>query len=180
MVQMLKNTFRLGLLVAFMLLIVACGWRLRGSVDLPEQMKKVNLIQLVENRDVNSRLIKALKSGGAEVVESKVGADVSIMITKIQLNKKSAAVDSQGRIIAQEVILNLSYNLQDKVGNMLIEQDTIRLSRIYRYDPDNVLGMEREESRVLSGLIDEVVVALINRIKYSFKSQKQQGQPSAN
>ena len=163
--------FKWLVLMLAVLTLTACGWRLRGSVSLPEQIQKINLIQLADYGGFNKRLIKALESAGAEVVESKVGADVSISVIKIDLDKKSAAVDSQGRTIAQDISLNLIYSLQDNEGNILAEQEDMRQSRIYRFDPDNVLAMEREESRVVSGLIDEMVAALISRVKHQVKSQ---------
>ena len=176
-IQLSGFRFKWLVLVLAALTLTACGWRLRGSVSLPEQIQKVNLIKLADYGSFNKRLTKTLQSAGAEVVESKVGADVSISVIKLDCDKKSAAVDSQGRTVAKEITLELTYSLQDKDGKMLVEQENVRQTEIYRYDPDNVLAMEREETRVVSGLIDKMVSTLVNKVKYKVKfNLKPQGQ----
>lgn len=179
-VQAFNGTLKWSLLVAIILVVMSCGWRLRGSVELPSQMKKINLIQLAEAREFYKRLKRTLQYGGAEVVETKVGADISLTITQVESESKSAAVDSVGRTVAKEISMTLIFNLQDNQGISLAEQDEVRTSRIFRYNPDNVLGMELEESRVVSGLTDEMVAALISRIKNIITRQDLQGQPSAD
>ncbi len=158
------------LAAAMMLMLTACGWRLRGSIQLPENMQNINLILLQQDYEFEQRLQKALQSAGAKLVKGRETADVSITVIGLKRDRKSIAVDSQGRSVNKQIAHSLTYNLQNNVGDMLAEQARVKVVRIYRYDPDNVLGMEREEQKIDSDLLDELVVSLVNRVKQQVKN----------
>ncbi len=158
------------LAAAVVLMLTACGWRLRGSIQLPENMQNINLILLQQDYEFEQRLQKALQSAGAKLVKGRETADVSITVIGLKRDRKSIAVDSQGRSVNKEIAHSLTYNLQNNVGDMLAEQARVKVVRIYRYDPDNVLGMEREEQKIDSDLLDELVVSLVNRVKQLVKN----------
>ncbi len=153
-----------------MLMLSACGWRLRGFVELPENMQNINLILLQQNYEFERRLQKSLQSAGAKLVKGRETADISLTVIAQERDRNSIAVDSQGRSVNKEIEHSVTYNLQDNDGDMLAEQAKVKVLRIYRYDPDNVLGMEREEQKIDSDLLDELVVALINRVKQQVKN----------
>ncbi len=157
-----------------MLMLSACGWRLRGSVELPENMQNINLILLQQDYEFEQRLQKSLQSAGANLVNGRETADISITVISLKRDRKSIAVDSQGRSVNKEIVHSLTYNLQDHDGEMLAEQAKVKVLRIYRYHPDNVLGMEREEQKIDSDLLDELVVSLINRVKQQVKNSSSQ------
>ncbi len=158
------------LAAAVVLMLTACGWRLRGSIQLPENMQNINLILLQQDYEFEQRLQKALQSAGAKLVKGRETADVSITVIGLKRDRKSIAVDSQGRSVNKQIVHSLTYNLQNSVGDMLAEQARVKVVRIYRYDPDNVLGMEREEQKIDSDLLDELVVSLVNRVKQQVKN----------
>lgn len=162
------------------LMLTACGWRLRGSVELPQNMQRINLILLQQSYEFEQRLQRSLQSAGAELVNGRENANISITVIAFDADKSSVAVDSQGRSVTKELLQKLTYNLQDNQGDMLAELVSVKVMRIYRYDPDNVLGMEREEQRISSDLLDELVVLLINRVKQQVKKSDAQVKISAD
>lgn len=162
-------------LTLLVLSVYSCGWRLRENAGLHPEIKKVNLIQLVEDYQLNKQLKKLLSANGAEVMETKAGADISLTVTDYKQEIISAAVDSQGRTVAREVILTIKYNLHGSQGEILLDQDIVRSSSLYRFDPDNVLGTERSQVKIINSLRSNVVKSLIMKIKHSLDRAREKG-----
>lgn len=138
-------TLRTLIISALLLALSACGFHLRGATPLPEVMGRTYLSAPV-NSPLRYELESLLLSAGAEVTNSADGASAVLTVHGAQTRQRTLSLDALGR--AQEYALGLSvqYSLVAADGRTIAQNQSVRVERDLRFDPDNVLaiGAERE------------------------------------
>lgn len=119
-------------------LMSACGFRPRGSIELPEDFREVYVQAPV---DIADELTIFLDSGGASVAESQGAADASIKVQREKYEQRVVAVDATtGKAREFELLYTLDFSVRMKDGTMLVPSEHLVVRRIYVFDPDAVIG----------------------------------------
>lgn len=135
----------LGILV---LTLSACGFRLRGAIELPPAMQETRIIGMAEFAPLNIQLRRLLSSAGAKVVAAGASASATLIISGEDFRKRVLSVDSQGRAAEYELSYRFSFELTAADNKVLVPRQSVELVRDYRFDPDNVLAIDAEEARI--------------------------------
>ncbi len=161
-----KNIF----LLVLSLLISACGYHLRGSIDLPEGLKRLYLQG--SSSQFKQVVYKTLKSADGELVSSKELAGIVIIVVKEKMQRRVLSLSSSGRANEYEIIYQLSFNLLDSEGNMLAEKQKIELSKDYFNDQEAVLAKNNEEKVLREELYLKAVRTIISRARVALEKQQ--------
>lgn len=147
----------------------ACGFRLRGHVDVPPQMQETYIKGAAAFSELYIELQKALERAGAKIVSGPEVATAQLNIASEQLKRRVLSVDAQGRASEYELTYEVVFDLQDKANKVLVATQTVSLLRDYKFDPDNVLAKDTEEVQLRKSLVIAAVQQLMRRIDAGLK-----------
>lgn len=119
-------------------LLTACGFRPRGSIDLPQDFRSIYVQAPLE---ISDELAIFLDSGGATVTESQGEADAIIKVQNENYERRVVAVNATtGKAREFELLYTLNFSVRMKDGTMLLPSEHVVVRRIYVFDPDAVIG----------------------------------------
>lgn len=155
---------------AFVLQLSACGFRLRGAVEVPPELKLVHIEGVGEFAPLAQELKKVLQRSGTQVLRSTAEAQSIISINEENLRKRVLSVDAQGRVAEYELIYSYFFTVKKTGGDVIVPQQKIELLRDFRFDPDNVLAKDAEEAQIRKDMISFSVRQMMRRIESHLKS----------
>jgi len=147
-------------LIAMTLMIIACNFHLRGSIDAD-----FNSISVYGGSDgLNKHLKKRFKQSGI-----KVDADDPEKVLEIitdRLDKRILSLNSSGSVKEYEIIYFVSYRFKSTNGSWSseIQKEVIR---DYTYDDNDRVAKELEEKNLVQGMRDEIVRSIVSQISVS-------------
>lgn len=156
--------------MAFTLLLslTACGYHLRGAIDIPEQMKSVYL------EGASSMLIKefksSLKSSGGELVASPPEASLVIRILKDDLRRRVLSLDNIGKANEFELNYLVRFMLLDGEGNILMEEQEMEINRDFFNDQVDILAKNNEETVIREEIYRQAVRTIVRRAQAVLKN----------
>ena len=150
----------------------ACGFRLRGAVEVPAELKVVHIQGVGEFAPLSLELKKVLQRSGTQVLRSAADAQSVISISEENWRKRVLSVDAQGRAAEYELIYSFSFTVKKPDGEVLVPPQKIDLARDFRFDPDNVLAKDAEEAQIRKDMTSFAVRQMMRRIESHFKSAK--------
>ncbi len=130
--------------ISFILLVFilhACGFQLRGAVDISEDISPIYLQQnsaFELDREIKSML--AANNISLEKNASKANSQLTLL-NEIK-SRRVLSVDANGR--AKEYLLNYTVNFAIKIKQSEEVVDSISLSRSLLFDPEAVLAVTNE------------------------------------
>ena len=166
---MSKSIFR----VLFLLLVVcnlslflqSCGWHLRGSIELPDNMKTV-YVQSSSGIGLVRELNRVLKSSGATVVNDPTGATAILMIRSAKQDRRVLSVSSTtARAQEYELSYIVDYSIENSHGKELYPHQTVTLLRDYRFDENDLLGKGSEEGILVKEMEKEMALSILRRLR---------------
>lgn len=145
------------------LLLTACGFHLRGSM---EQLSGLPALYLPAGATgLAGELRSAARSGGARLVESREEAQAVVILSAETLERQVRSVGSTGKVREFELVYTVSFEVQDKDGKALSDAQTIRLTRDFVFDETQVLGKEAEETVLRQGLQRDAAGQILRRVQ---------------
>lgn len=134
-----------GLTVALLLALGACGFHLRGDVQLAPQLARVQ----IQGGDVYDPLVRdltrALTAAGSTVVAEATQATAILQILRNGGNRRVLSVQTTGKVQEYELHQIFEFRVRDAAGRELLEPQRLELTRDYLFDANDVLGKSGEE-----------------------------------
>lgn len=130
-------------LIAVVLICVlqACGFKLRGAVELSSEMSPIYLQQnsvLGLGREIESLLV----SNKIDLVDDEKHSKAQLVLLKEAKKRRVLSVDSDGQ--AREYLLSYAVTFSIKIGSAKAIEDKTSISRSLLYDTDAVLAVVNE------------------------------------
>jgi len=163
-----RTSATLALLGLLLLVLSACGFKLRGQAQLPAQFQLV-FIELDQRITPTSPLVNRLRQllqlNGATLTESQQQASARIILSDEAVRRRTLALGVQGD--ARE--FTLSYSVVVKVlGNadaVLLPPTPLSVSRNLLYRETELLGSLEGERLALRELADELANVILQRLQ---------------
>jgi len=167
---------RNSVLLSILLFITACGYHLRGSIDLPEGLKSIYLQGATAQ--LQKTMQETLRSSGGVLVSTAKQAGLVIQIIKEKMDRRVLSLSSTGRANEYEITYDLDFILIDSEGNELSSKQKIEISKDYFNDQEEVLGKDNEERVIREEMYRKAVQSIVNRsriiLEQLAKSEKEQ------
>lgn len=142
------------------LLLSACGFHLRGQIDVPEDLMRMHVkgddIELI--RDVE----KSLKFSSIEIVDSEVDAAV-LDLSDATYRREVNGTDSNGIATNYKLKYTVNYVVYDPEQEV-IQKHKVYQDRILGYDAADILVFEREEQFLVEDMRKELVSQILRRM----------------
>jgi LPS-assembly lipoprotein len=145
--------------------LAACGFHLRGSVELPPVMAR-SFVEAGQAGELAAEVRGLLQSSGVQVVSSRGDATVVIRLLGEQRQRRVIAVDTSGAASAYELTYQVRFELRDGEDAVLMPPQSLSRSRDLNFDGGNVLGKSREEEQIYAALRTDLATAILQRIQY--------------
>lgn len=152
-------------IIALSLLVLGgCGFHLRGSVLLPADVDTIHL--QVPNAELAEEIKLLLAAGEASIVPTRKDADLTLIVTPERFDRRLLAVDPKtGKAREFELTYTTSFQVLDKEGQSVVPPQSIFLSRDLVFDPEAVIGSNREEEVIYSEMRRDVARQVMARMQ---------------
>ncbi len=144
-------------------MLTACGFKLRGVVELPPELQRI-YVSGSQGSDL-VRDLKEMLAYSAEVVTDRSDADAVLSVEKEGINRRNLSVDSRGKVRESEVKLSVIYSLILADGEVLLDKDTLLLVRDFIDDENNIIGRTNESDIIVRDLKGDAAQQILRRIQ---------------
>lgn len=166
---------KLTFLYLLSLLMISCGFHLRGNQDLSAILPEVQIQGTNKHSELSRELNRALTVAKVNVLDE---SETVLNITQDKLSKRVLSIDSDGHANQYELSYQLSFSLAQRThGDKpsfidLIPAQSISEKREYLFDADLVLAKANEESRLNNDMRQAAIFQLIRRLSFSLKAKR--------
>jgi len=141
----------------------ACGFQLRGSVDVPPGLSPV----FVRGGGLVGRSIEdRLLGSGVPSTTNPAAAGLVIDILSELRDSRVVAVDAGGKALAYMLTYRVEFAAVDRQGQFIIEPQGLALDRTFDDNPDvSVLGQEEQSNIIYSDMADDAADQVLLRLR---------------
>lgn len=153
-------------LVLSVLLLTGCGFHLRGSsgVELGARLPAL----AVEGVDIETgfglELARALRANGVQITPLAGDQQPVLQLQPVQVSKQVLSVDREVRAREYSLISKVRFRLERGPGEVSSEI-AAQARRDLVVDPNQVLGSELEERRLLREMEQELAQTVVLRLR---------------
>lgn len=149
------------LLVLALIVLAGCGFRLRGTADVPFEAlyipNAVSGIALDLKRNVQA-------ATNAKVVENPKNADAILQFTHETRDREILSLTAAGRVREFRLRYRVGFRLHDGKGNDYVPQSNLELTRDVSFNDTQVLAKEAEEELLFRDMQDDMVQQILRRL----------------
>jgi LPS-assembly lipoprotein len=153
--------------------VSACGFRLRGGVELPPELKETRIVGIAEFSPLAIDFKRVLSRAGSVVRGSTDATSSAIVINGGNFTRRVLSVDASGRVAEYEIKYTYTFKILGTDNEELIPLQKIELTRDYRFDPGNVLAKDTEEAQLRSEMVRFSVSQAMRRINAMLQNKPQ-------
>lgn len=151
------------LLLAALVLLSSCGFQMQGALSTPAELQRT-FIATDDSHSLFYRELRAqLQTAGVQMVDSIAEATGTISILYDETDQRVLSVSARNVPTEYEVYYTVQYSI-DGGGEILVEPQTLTLTRDYTYDPLLVLGKAREEEQLRAAVVKDLVRIVLKKI----------------
>lgn len=123
----------------------ACGWQLRGQVDIPAALRILDVNVSTVDLDSKNAIKQSLLSNGVTISQD---GQYTLNIIKETSGKRTLAVTSNAKASEYELIQTLEFQLLNAEQQAVSEILTVTTYQTLLYDADAEIGKAQEEQNL--------------------------------
>lgn len=173
------TALRILIPVLMLLVMTACGFRLREPLQLPPELSTVRVEAADPYSALAQALTRSLEHAGLDVLDGATERTGVLRIHSEGWDSQAISVDQFGR--AQEFTLRYAavFSVDGADGLTLVPEQVIELSREYVSLPENSTGSESEREMLARELQREMAVAVLRRIDAVNRARIHEASPAS-
>ncbi len=155
--------------VLILLLMTACGYHLRGELQLPEILKKV-YVQGASPQLTNA-VEQVFGSALGEVVDRSAKAGMVLKVLNEDYQRRTISVSSSGYSNEYELVYRLQYEILDKHEELIIPAQTVTATQSYynAQSSNTLIAKDSEENTLRQEVYKQAVREVVNRARALLK-----------
>lgn len=142
--------------------LTACGFKSRGSFQLPVELQKI-YVAGSQSSDLVKNLNEML-AYSAKVAANRSDADVVLIINKEETANRTLSVDSRGKVRESEMQFSVIYSLVLTNSDALLDKEELLLVRDYINDENDIIGRTNESMVITGDLKRDAAQQILRRI----------------
>lgn len=151
-------------LLLLICLLSACGFHLRGMVDIPQWLNNVAIISHDDSKELVSLLKSQLEGYKIDVRPDPAQANYWLVINSSSLQQQIVSVGASTNPRQYQLILTIEFMLQTVKGQIIQAPRQVIVSRQLTVNNDRILGSNEEETILISEMRHDAVIQIINRL----------------
>ena len=152
------------LLMCLSVTLAGCGFQLRGTAALPEEMSVTYIRSNNPYASLVNDFADALRTHHVKVTENRSEATAVLDIIDDEQKKNVLSVNSSGKVLEYQLQQTIQFDVKTIDNLPLLEPQRVSMTRDYLYSNTDVLSKEREEVVVRRSLQRELVGLAMLRI----------------
>lgn len=148
----------------FALLLVGCGFHLRGMMDMPVWLNDVAIIVQDAHRDIQPLLKEQLEAYHIRICSNVSAAHYWLIIEQDHEQQQITSVSSSTTPRQYQMIYSIRYKLQKANGREIIPSSNIVLTRQLTVNSNRILGSNDEEVILKQEMRRDAVIQILDRI----------------
>jgi LPS-assembly lipoprotein len=152
-----------AVIVVLAIMLSACGYHLRGALELPANMK--NIYVEGGSAPLLDQFKQALKSSSAKLSASRAGAGIVIKIFNEDSSRRVLSLSSRGKSNEFELYYRLEYEFANAADAKLMDRQTVEIRREYYNDQQFVIAKDNEEAGIKNEMYQQAVQTIVNRAR---------------
>lgn len=154
-----------GLLLCCSVLLVACGWQLKGTQGNYQKLGAVYIAGEGFNESVVIKSVRAdLNNSGVEITRNRSEADVVLWISGEESTLRTASYDVLVRAAENTMIMEVSYELRNGEGELISGPATVYAERLYEFDVQGVVSSAAQLSIIVRELQERLAEQIVGRL----------------
>ena len=153
---------RAALLIVVVCVLTACGFKLRGQVELPAEMARTELDIRPKYGGLARELRHALNAQDVTLVES--GGTARMRFQENRFERNIASINEGARVREIELRYRVRFDVVSDGGDRLVPEQDLELTRQLTFDESQGLGVEQEIELLEQQLINDMVNLILLRI----------------
>ena len=171
MIKAWADLSRLGMSLLLLVGLTACGFHLRGQLELPEAMAATYIESAGVNADLVKRLRNSLQNNGAQVTTNRSEATAILRLLNDSADRRVLSVGGGRKVRELELHYAVRFELVELGGDHLVAPQQVELFRDYTYDENDILGKQGEEANIREDMIREAANRVLRIIQAALSSQ---------
>lgn len=161
---MKKLCLSLPLLLWVGVLLVSCGYQLRGYTRIPVELQVLYIQTDQPYSAFTQTLEPTLQRAGFQLVESPQQADVTLQILEESRRNQIGAISASTQTRQYLLYSTVRYQIKDSSGNVLIEPRSVTVSRSFIVDANQILGSTSAEITLEQEMREELAQRVITEL----------------
>jgi LPS-assembly lipoprotein len=149
------------LFLVALIMLAGCGFRLRGTADVPFQTlyipDAVSGIALDLKRQIEA-------GTDAKVVPQAQAAEAVLQFSHELREREILSLTAAGRVREYRLRYRVGFRVHDGKGNDFVPQSNLELTRDVSYDDTQVLAKESEEQLLFRDMQSDMVQQILRRL----------------
>ena len=152
---------RTVLAVALLLTLAACGFKLRGTADVPFETIYVPTVA----GGIGLELKRNIQAGTrAKVVDDAKQAEAILEFTQESREKEILSLTGTGRVREFQLRYRVGFRVHDGKGRDFVPANTVVLLRDITFNDSDVLAKETEEQLLYRDMQSDMVQQILRRL----------------
>jgi len=151
-------------MLSFTLSLSACGFRLAGTADLPEQLSSIYLVTSDFNDSQRKTLQRSLAQAGATLVEQADGGAVKLSVKLKVFPDRQMATGAGSGANVKRITRQLEFSVKSAEGKTIVANTILSQQKDVSLDDDNLLSSDREKEAVTRDLEKALFEQLIRQL----------------
>jgi LPS-assembly lipoprotein len=148
-----------------MLVLSACGFRMRGTGPQPVLPFKTMFLAVAEGSPIAVPLRRNLDAmSNIEIVADRKLADAALEVLSEGRDKQVLSLNSQGRVREYTLLYRMNFRVVDKEGRQLLAPTELVIRRIQSFNENQVLAKEAEEATLFREMQSDLVQQVLRRV----------------
>lgn len=157
-VRVIMQALRWFVISAVIITTTACGFQLRGNVDMPAQYRDI-LLKADPNSEFTKALIDQLKANDVRISET---APVQLTIEDDDTEIRTVSYSSRSKSAEKEIIRRVTFNVRDNQRQAdIVPSNQLQARRAYLYDDNKIAAMQEQEALIKEELAFDLATRLM-------------------
>lgn len=162
---MTYSTFqRFASLVLIGVVLSACGYRLAGTADLPEQLQSIYLVTRDFSQAQEQALRRSLENAGAELVEQSGPGAVTLAVSLAALSDRQLVSSASSGTTVNRLSRSLDFSVSDASGEKLAGPQTLSQQQDIELNDDSLLSSNREKETAIRQMEQSLYQQLVQQL----------------
>lgn len=164
------------LFVSAIVLLTACGFQLRGNVDLPQGVEPIYIGGIDKHSQLAVELRNLLSSSGIQLSNQAGDANYQLNIFNNLSNKRSTALGDRALIVEYQLIETVSFELISRNGQRVFGPNKITERKIMPNDPNKIVSANEEEKILRREMLQNLAAKIARQLQsFNFDSLTETG-----
>ncbi len=152
-------------------LISGCGWQLRGTDSLPDNLQSLHF----HAKDPDSELAPALRRTFKNyqiALSDKAEGQYSLILQKESQDKRVVSLSIDALANEYELSMSARFRIMDPEGKLLLKSTDAKVLRSFDHDPSDALSKSEEEQLLRQEMRSDLISQIIRQLRFVLAKQQ--------